>query len=775
MISAQGALSPKYKWSPSAGLNNTSGSSVTASPLTTTTYTITALNQCGKQSTASVTINVNSIPTLTLNVSNSTICLGQSSNITVSGADSYTWSPSNGLDATDKPSINASPLVSTTYTVTGKSQCGMVSSATVAIAVNPNPVVSVYPGSATICRNALVQLMASGSTSYTWTPAVGLSATTGSVVIASPHQSVSYTVTGINTNGCPNTAVVDVINDCSNEILGCCFSNYGASVYVTSTTNLNIYCNLLNEVGGITGNVLEKGDFENTGSINVFRDWIHNAKNDLYVIPRDGVSSLFGADQKMMGNSNTKFYQLDLDGNGVKYTLIDEYNEATLNLKTNELALTDYTFHVENNDVNTITGSPMSLTAGQGFVSTDGLGYLSRNMVAGLDYLFPLGSKLNKYRFRPVSMLNNSEIDYPSVGFTNENPSPFYDISLKAPNVKALNTQYYHRIKISNAASTDKTIKSYFPKNDGSFQSIAHWEQDPSKLLPTYWWGSTPSSGVNNTPNVAGLVYALTNGQQTFDDIPFILAQSGFYIKTTQFGDPVPVASIDPDNPQVTPPPKTVITVTSTSGTSPTGGLGDPFPTGPGGGNTGILGGGPTVYTPSPVPGSYVIDITPANDCGIPGKINFTINNDGTIDPSSVVYSLADGNPPLGELSQDVYSIDNYNSGIDIKSTPSSILDQCVNSIVVTFGETKDFVFEKASETNIEVFVPTNINNVSLSSFDIKKNDGTLVLSNALTISDNTIAFNTVASSLPAGVYNFIFSLTTGSDTKDVKGQFILK
>ncbi|MFI5141142.1 MAG: PKD domain-containing protein, partial [Bacteroidia bacterium] len=48
--------------------------------------------------------------------------------------------------------------------------------------------------SATICLGATATLTASGSTSYTWSPATGLSATTGSVVVASPTVTTTYTI-----------------------------------------------------------------------------------------------------------------------------------------------------------------------------------------------------------------------------------------------------------------------------------------------------------------------------------------------------------------------------------------------------------------------------------------------------------------------------------------------------------------------------------------------------------------------------------------------------
>jgi gliding motility-associated-like protein len=76
------------------------------------------------------------------------------------------------------------------------------------ITVNPKPVLAVSPGVA-ICANASTTLTASGATTYAWSPATGLSSTTGNSVTANPAATTTYQVIGI-TNGCNDTAFVTV-------------------------------------------------------------------------------------------------------------------------------------------------------------------------------------------------------------------------------------------------------------------------------------------------------------------------------------------------------------------------------------------------------------------------------------------------------------------------------------------------------------------------------------------------------------------------------------
>ncbi|HNR53718.1 MAG TPA: T9SS type A sorting domain-containing protein, partial [Flavobacteriales bacterium] len=74
------------------------------------------------------------------------------------------------------------------------------------------PTVSVTPTTPTICSGGSVVLTASGATGgYTWSPNIGLSATSGAMVTANPGTTTTYTVTGTNT-GCsiPGSTTVTV-------------------------------------------------------------------------------------------------------------------------------------------------------------------------------------------------------------------------------------------------------------------------------------------------------------------------------------------------------------------------------------------------------------------------------------------------------------------------------------------------------------------------------------------------------------------------------------
>ncbi|MBK5284327.1 MAG: hypothetical protein JJE25_02905, partial [Bacteroidia bacterium] len=194
-----------YIWSPSLSLSSSTGASVSANPLSTTTYIVTGdLNGC--TATAQVTVTVNPLPVVTVSPP-PTICNGQTTTLTASGANTYSWSPSATLSSSTGASVSANPLSTTTYTVTGDLN-GCTASAQVTVTVTPLPIITVSP-SPTICIGYTIALAAGGANTYTWSPSATLSSSTGASVSASPLATTTYTVTG-DLNGCTATAQVTV-------------------------------------------------------------------------------------------------------------------------------------------------------------------------------------------------------------------------------------------------------------------------------------------------------------------------------------------------------------------------------------------------------------------------------------------------------------------------------------------------------------------------------------------------------------------------------------
>ncbi|MBS1634568.1 MAG: gliding motility-associated C-terminal domain-containing protein [Bacteroidetes bacterium] len=190
-LQATGATN--YTWSTGA-----TTSSIVVNPSSTTTYSVSGgSGSCMNQAISTVSV----IPSPTLSVSgNSTLCAGQSTTLSATGATSYTWNNGNTSN-----SIVTSPGITTTYSVIGiNGQC--TSQSTITVNVLPMPAL-VLTGTNHICQGQQTILNASGATNYTWsngasTPSVSLN----------PNSTSSYTVIG-SIGSCTQSVVTTVTVD----------------------------------------------------------------------------------------------------------------------------------------------------------------------------------------------------------------------------------------------------------------------------------------------------------------------------------------------------------------------------------------------------------------------------------------------------------------------------------------------------------------------------------------------------------------------------------
>ena len=148
VLTASGA--DTYVWS-----TTQSGPSITVN--SSGTYTVVGTSSCGTDD-ASIQVNVGATPDVVI-LGGPSICAGESTLLTASGADSYVWNTT----ATDAAITVDLPG---TYTVTGTNDCG-TGSAEVIIVEGQAPVVTVT-GDETICPDAQAVLTASGTGAITW-------------------------------------------------------------------------------------------------------------------------------------------------------------------------------------------------------------------------------------------------------------------------------------------------------------------------------------------------------------------------------------------------------------------------------------------------------------------------------------------------------------------------------------------------------------------------------------------------------------------------------
>lgn len=196
-LTASGATT--YTWN-----TNTSGSVIVVAPFVSTTYTVTGSNPTCPNSSTVITIASSPALTLAAQASPAAICSGNSTTLSVSGANTYLWT-----GGANTPSIVVTPTISTNYGVTGNDGPGCWASKTVFVKVNALPTISINPQSTILCLGESVTFEASGAISFTWLPGNSNSP----IFAVSPLNSVQYTLTGVDMNNCSNSVSVNVSID----------------------------------------------------------------------------------------------------------------------------------------------------------------------------------------------------------------------------------------------------------------------------------------------------------------------------------------------------------------------------------------------------------------------------------------------------------------------------------------------------------------------------------------------------------------------------------
>ncbi|MCS7085296.1 MAG: hypothetical protein NZ534_04365, partial [Bacteroidia bacterium] len=210
---AGGPSDANYVWQPAESIEGPNvGTSVSANPASTTTYTVSAVfgDDCVAQATVAVVVNP--LPNVQIAAPTDVVCLGQSVNLFATGAVAYVWNPATGLNNPNIPNPFATPAQTTAYTVTGTDANGCVNTRVITLTVNPLPQINATTDPPAICTGQqTAQLQATGATSYLWSPAAGLSNPTVANPVANPGTTTTYTVTGTDDNGCTASRTLTVV------------------------------------------------------------------------------------------------------------------------------------------------------------------------------------------------------------------------------------------------------------------------------------------------------------------------------------------------------------------------------------------------------------------------------------------------------------------------------------------------------------------------------------------------------------------------------------
>ncbi len=247
-----------FSWSPATGLSNANIANPIASPLVTTTYTLTVSENgsCTAPQIIPFTITVNPSPTATVT---GTVALCENSPPTAvifegSGATApytinYTLNgvPQNPIVTSVPVTILAPTDVPGTYVIALTSisessiaQCSQVQTQTATITINPLPVVDGGTDQILCEPNGVtpseVILTGTGAITYSWNNDIN-----DGIAFTPPAGTTTYTLTGTDANGCVDSDDVIVTALTLPIANGSTMDIYGNAPMTADFTNLSLY------------------------------------------------------------------------------------------------------------------------------------------------------------------------------------------------------------------------------------------------------------------------------------------------------------------------------------------------------------------------------------------------------------------------------------------------------------------------------------------------------------------------------------------------------
>ncbi len=200
-----------YTWSPPATLSDPGIKNPVATPTDPTTmYHVTAtIGKC----VADDDIIVRTVPYPDANAGLDTmICFGKSAQLHASGGSIYSWSPTAFLNNPNIANpVSQNPIASVVYIVTVRDVLGCPKPVNDTVIVNVAHIIAdAGPSDTSVVIDQPLQLAATGSTIYSWSPATWLDNPNIATPISLPQDNIKYTVTVSNSIGCFSTDIIYV-------------------------------------------------------------------------------------------------------------------------------------------------------------------------------------------------------------------------------------------------------------------------------------------------------------------------------------------------------------------------------------------------------------------------------------------------------------------------------------------------------------------------------------------------------------------------------------
>jgi PKD repeat protein len=165
-------------------------------------------------------------------------CTGQNITFTDQSTNipnSWSWSFPGGTPSsspTQNPVVTYTSTGTYTITLIATNSIGSSTPITQTVTIDTLPIVVAHTNSLSVCAGKHATLTGSGVTTYTWVPGNHLSST----YVVTPTSSTIYTLTGLASSGCANTATVSVLVNALPVVV---LSSLHDTICIGNSTTLN--------------------------------------------------------------------------------------------------------------------------------------------------------------------------------------------------------------------------------------------------------------------------------------------------------------------------------------------------------------------------------------------------------------------------------------------------------------------------------------------------------------------------------------------------------
>ena len=175
-------------------------------------YHVQATNFCGEVFKDSLLLSRRVLSPFSFNPKNIEACVGDSVQLSASGGDAYSWTPSVNFSTPGAAFTKALVSQTTSFTLSiSDTVCGRDTLITIPVRSNELPRIQLLKSNDVNCTNDSAVLSATGGIRYAWQPNVFVSRTTNNSITVKPQQTTTYSVTAEDANGCRNKDSVTVL------------------------------------------------------------------------------------------------------------------------------------------------------------------------------------------------------------------------------------------------------------------------------------------------------------------------------------------------------------------------------------------------------------------------------------------------------------------------------------------------------------------------------------------------------------------------------------